>query len=303
LKPSVMPFIAANPVVRCAMTNPILKAALGYAARGWPIFPVHSIKNGCCSCGKADCARSGKHPVGTLAPNGRNSATTDPEVIKRWWGQYPKANIGIPTGPESGVVVVDIDPRNCGDPERLPGDMPHTPRAKTGGNGWHFYLTYPGDGFRFPKSLPNCAGVDLKAAGGYVLAPPSNHVSGHQYCWQITPEGTPLAPCPQWLLEIARSPQTATPIPVAAPSGMGSAYGRAALRGELTRLAQTIEGERNNALNRAAYCLGRLVAAGHLDEECVVNLLLPIGANIGLGEREVRATIQSGLRAGEVSRV
>lgn len=286
--------------------NPLLEATLDYAVRNWPVFPVWWVDNSQYACGKADCFHQGKHPIGKLAPNGRNSATMDLETIKSWWGRYPKANIGIPTGPESGLVVVDIDPRNGGHPERLPCNLPMTPIVITGGDGWHYYLAYPGDGFIFPKTLPGCEGADLKASGGYVLAPPSNHISGGQYSWQISPETTPLAPCPQWLLETAKSLESklTTPMPTANLESMGSAYGRAALRGELARLAQTPGGNRNNSLNRAAFALGRLVAAGHLEEDTVVNLLATVGANIGLGEREIRATVRSGLRAGlEVSHV
>lgn len=78
----------------------------------------------------------------------------------------------------------------------------------------------------------------------------------------------------------------------------GTPYGRAALRQELARLAQTPVGNRNNALNRAAFALGKLVAAGHLDEGTVVGLLTSLGYQIGLGTREAEKTTQSGLSAG-----
>jgi hypothetical protein len=84
--------------------NPNLRAAQKYAGQGWPVFPVWWIEGDRCGCGKVDCQHPGKHPIGQLAPNGRNSATTDLEKIKDWWGKCPKANIGIATGPESGVV-------------------------------------------------------------------------------------------------------------------------------------------------------------------------------------------------------
>lgn len=108
-----------------------LKFALDYASRGWPVFPVWQIKDGKCSCGEADCEHSGKHPLGKLAPKGRNSATTNPETIKRWWGKYPDANIAIVTGPESGLVVVDVDPRHGGNETKKKlersGNFPYPP--------------------------------------------------------------------------------------------------------------------------------------------------------------------------------
>src|SRR5688572_8635175 len=77
--------------------RPMVEHALAYAKRGWRIFPVWYMKDGRCACGKKDC-RKAKHPIGTLAPNGFKDATTDADVIRRWWSAHPDANIGIPTG-------------------------------------------------------------------------------------------------------------------------------------------------------------------------------------------------------------
>ena len=108
-------------------------AALDYAARGWPVFPVWWALGGRCACGNPDCPHPAKHPIGKLAPKGRNSATTNSETIKKWWMDYPEANIGIPTGPESGLVVVDVDPRNGGDASlkelERQGNFPSPPRS------------------------------------------------------------------------------------------------------------------------------------------------------------------------------
>jgi hypothetical protein len=170
-----------------------LEQALDYATRGWPVFPVWPIKGGKCSCGEVDCQHPGKHPIGKLAPKGRNSATTDPETIKRWWGQHPKANIGIPTGPESGLVVVDVDPRHGGldslkKLEAL-GKFPLTLKAKTGGGGWHIFLAHPGNGQKIKsRPLPGYPGIDIKGDGGYIVTPPSNHISGGSYSWEIGPD-------------------------------------------------------------------------------------------------------------------
>jgi len=280
--------------------NPRMDAALSYAARGWAVFPVWWPVGGRCACGKADCQHPAKHPLGSLAPHGVNSATNDPKVIRDWWRRAPLANIGVATGPVSGLVVLDLDPRNGGHPDRLPGSLPTTPTVRTGGGGWHYYLAHPGDGLRFPAKVPGCPGADLKAAGGYVLAPPSLHVSGRRYVWQ-TPLTQPLAPCPDWLFEAARRPEPRPTAPPPAVHGgsLGTPYGRAALRNELARLAQAPEGDRNNVLNRAAFALGKLAAAGHLPEGTVLGLLTIVAANTGLGEREVERTIASGLRAGK----
>src|SRR5258708_4797649 len=82
------------------------EGSLWYAANGFPVFLVHSAPNGRCSCGKSDCEHPGKHP---RTKHGFKDATTDPEKIKKWWGKWPDANIGIPTGAPSRLLILDID--------------------------------------------------------------------------------------------------------------------------------------------------------------------------------------------------
>jgi hypothetical protein len=283
------------------MTNPCLAAGLGYAARGWRVFPVWWVANERCACRKPDCQHPGKHPLWHPddLPSGRNSANTSPELIKHWWRRWPKANVGIATGFKSGLLVVDVDPRNGGHQDRLAARLPNTPTVFTGGEGWHYYLSHPGKGIKFPAKLPGFDGVDLKADGGYVVAPPSIHISGRRYSWQTSPD-TPLAPCPQWLIEVGRRPDLLPSPPPSAshPTPVGTPYGRAALRSELDRLNQTPEGYRNNALNRAAFSLGKLVAAGHLDKDTVISLLTTVAQGTGLPMREVERTLLSGMSAG-----
>src|ERR1700683_4275215 len=86
--------------------------ALAYASLGWQVCPCHSIgKDGRSTCGDAKCKSPGKHPR-TL--RGRNDATTDRKIIKAWWREWPDANIGIATGSESGLAVLDCDDHKGG---------------------------------------------------------------------------------------------------------------------------------------------------------------------------------------------
>jgi len=92
--------------------------------------------------------------------------------------------------------VVDVDPRNGGAEtlQRLQADLgplPPAPIVKTGGGGWHLYFAWPEGGVR-GKCGGN--GIDIKGAGGLVVAPPSVHQSGARYTWEIPPDGKPL-PC------------------------------------------------------------------------------------------------------------
>ena len=106
----------------------------------------------------------------------------------------------------TGLVVLDIDPRNGGNIKKLPGNLPLTPTVATGGGGQHYYLRHPGDSVKNAGGLAGYAGVDFKADGGCVVAPPSNHSSGRQYSWDYRPETTPLSSIPDWLLRLIQTP-------------------------------------------------------------------------------------------------
>lgn len=180
----------------------IVREALSYAERGWRVLALHSIDDyGSCTCYDPLCKKSiAKHPVGSWFPNGFKDATTDPSVIKNaFWGSH--VNIGIATGGESGVVVLDVDgeegERSLKELEHKHGPLPDTVRSKTS-RGWHYYFKHPGvevgSGANF---LP---GLDWRGDDGYVVAPPSKHASGKRYEWIVPPEHE-LAQLPDWLLE------------------------------------------------------------------------------------------------------
>jgi hypothetical protein len=203
--------------------NPFLDAALDYARRGLAVIPLHWPENGGCSCKeKAKCGTPGKHPRWHEAdlPNGVHSATTDEKIIRRWWQRWPKANVGIATGRVSGLIVVDIDPRNGGykSLKRLPGNLPITPTSRTGGKGEHYSLKYPDNGHAVKNDtdFAGFPGIDIKSDGGFIVAPPSRHISGDNYYWKINLE-TPFAPTPNWLLELIK--KEGTPERKAAPGG------------------------------------------------------------------------------------
>lgn len=165
----------------------LLHAALAYAARGWCVFPVFEISEaGTCSCWKgADCGDAGKHPYASLASHGFKDATTDVNAIRRWWAQAPHANIGIATGGRSGLVVLDMDPRHGGEAslaafEAEHGPLPATLTVATGGGGQHLCFAAPA-GETIASRAGLLPGLDVRADGGYVVAAPSNHISGNFY--------------------------------------------------------------------------------------------------------------------------
>lgn len=175
-------------------------AALALARRGKPVFPLHFVEEKRCSCGDIRCGSPGKHP---RTANGFLDATTDEPTIRNWWERWPMANIGLRTGSESGFVVLDVDPRNGGDAtladlERKHGVLPDTIESLTGGGGRHIYFAHPG-GYVKGKAQALGEGLDLKGDGGYVIAPPSLHISGRRYEWEVSSEGKSLAPLPEWI--------------------------------------------------------------------------------------------------------
>ena len=189
------------------MSNEALAAALAYAKRGWPVLPLHTPKDGRCDCRKGGCTDSGKHPRTT---NGLTGATTDPGAIRKWWRMWPDANVGVKTGAESGLVVVDADGRNGGRETLASLSLPETLTVETG-DGLHKYFQHPGG--KVPSNSGILPGIDRKGDGGYVVAPPSLHANGRRYCFlEEWPAGRPLAALPQFARNGTRTgPQTETP--------------------------------------------------------------------------------------------
>jgi hypothetical protein len=179
-----------------------LSAALQLAARGWRVFALHHAIDGQCSCGKAACDSIGKHP---RTINGLKDASTDAQQIARWWQKWPHANIGVRTGGCSNIVVIDIDPRHGGSEslaalEQQYGALPPTVESLTGGGGRHLIFAHPGQIIRNRSGVR--PGIDVRADGGYVVGPPSNHASGQQYGWRAGHAPQELSPAllPSWLL-------------------------------------------------------------------------------------------------------
>jgi hypothetical protein len=175
-------------------------AALLLAARGWSVVPIHNVTAGRCSCRRSQCPSAGKHP--RVRWERWTTRAARPTEIEAWWDRWPDANVGVITGWVSALVVVDIDPRHGGDTalaalEAEEEALPLTVTSVTGGGGRHFYFAHP---THLVPSRPLAAGIDLKAEGGPVVAPPSRHASGDTYRW-LPGRGLDrdLAAMPEWL--------------------------------------------------------------------------------------------------------
>jgi Bifunctional DNA primase/polymerase, N-terminal len=132
-------------------------AAVGYAARGIPVLPLHyplphhsdlqpvgddqppAVTPGC-SCRDPSCGQLGKHPLGNLVPHGVKDATCNRARILAWWTRHPQANIGLATGHRFDVLDVDGPTGTQAIQELAAEHGLHSsgPLVRTGGGGWHY---------------------------------------------------------------------------------------------------------------------------------------------------------------------
>jgi hypothetical protein len=278
--------------------NPLLNAALAYAARGIPVLPVHhpTSRPGRelgCSCGDPGCGSVGKHPI---TAHGLHDASTNREQLERWWRRSRQANVGLATGHLFDVLDID-GPTGERSIARLSAQHPFGPPGplvRTGRGGWHLYLAPTGLGNPKPQGLEQ---VDWRGLGGYVLAPPSRHASGERYRW-VRDLDTPIPQVPPALRERLERPQPpqSTARPSVPPLAPGHPYGQRALEARLAEVAHAPRGERNRTLYTAGLRLFSLVAGGVLDRAQVEAGLLAAAERSGLLREEpaqTRTTIRS----------
>lgn len=239
-------------------------AAAYYATTfGWSVFPLHSIgaagsSAGACTCSRPDCGSPAKHP---RVPGGFKSATRDLDQIARWWTEWPDANVGLATGTLSGFDALDIDVAKLGEQtlaelEAAHGALPVTVVSNTGGGGRHALFVHA-EGLGISRERVG-AGLDVRADGGYIVAPPSIHASGRSYAWDALtrPGEVEIAPWPAWLLDLARSPVAVAhaPAPQAAAGyvALGDRVKRASAY--LARMPAGVSGENGHGATWKAAC-------------------------------------------------
>jgi len=180
--------------------SPLLAEALRLRALGLSVIPLHAPGMPLPKGREPDSA--GKAPMIPWKAY-QNRLATEGE-IHRWWSQWPHANIGVVTGKVSGVVVVDVDGPEGQATLRTLAPVPPTWRSRTG-KGEHLWFKHPGGATiqNFAKRRP---GLDLRADGGLVVAPPSRHPSGVLYEWALAPEDVDLADPPPWFFDLLHPP-------------------------------------------------------------------------------------------------
>lgn len=270
-----------------------LRAALKLAAQGVAVFPC-----------------KGKRP---LPQSWRAESTTSEQQIKSWFKRWPSASPAIDLA-KSPWIVVDLDgPGGFADWDEIrPGGDIDPPYVNTPSGGRHLYFvrgdwTHGNARGALPKKRDH-EGIDIRGCGGYVLAPGAETDAGRYTCGPILLEEAP--PVPAWLVEVLSSKPEPEQEPELLPSTRTApsqdrqrSYGETALAAEAARVARCPSGGRNEALNRAAFSLGQLVAGGCLSESEVRSALEGAAVACKLakedGLKSVRATISSGLKSGK----
>jgi bifunctional DNA primase/polymerase-like protein/primase-like protein len=185
------------------MNNTMLDAALGYAARGWQIFPATRSKTG---------YSVEKRGFDNGKPWGR---TSDPEVIRNYWKRIPHANIGLAMGAISGVFDIECD--TCaGHPnlkqdgavslaelETKHGSLPATLMFISPSGSVHRLFRHPGADFRVEHSTSKLGiGIDVIGDGFMSVVPPSRKGKG-RYEWI---NDLPVADASPWLIKMVLRP-------------------------------------------------------------------------------------------------
>ncbi len=181
----------------------LMLEALDYAASDWAVFPL---------------LPNTKRPA---TEHGLKDASTDHDTIREWWSRWPNANIGIALPPE--LVAVDIDVKDVDGHATMAelaaphGGLPGTLTVETTTGGWHLYFKKPPE-VRVKNRAGIRPGIDVRAHGGYLVAPPSV-IDGRAYQWH---GNSPMVDCPQWLLDVLTEEKKATTSPATAPQALQS---------------------------------------------------------------------------------
>jgi hypothetical protein len=279
---------------------PTLPAALALAAEGYPVFLLGRSKRpvaNCAHCPKAEIdPEHDPEACGHLTCHGFYAATRDPDRITAMHNRVPGGLLAIRTGRICDLAVIDIDPRNGGAIDR--DLMPPTRAVRTGSGGWHLYYRHPGGALA--AKLRDHPGVDIKADGGYVVAPPSIHPSTRQPYRRIGDRE--VSEMPRALAELSRPVEpapTATPAGTVTPlhRGAGISDPAALLAANLAAIANAPEGTRRHAVYGAARGVARMVAVGAITANDAHTALYDAGRAAGQTDRDTRAAIAGGFRA------
>ncbi len=271
------PFDVLAALIRVDRSPHLAVAARSLAAAGVPVFP---------------CLVEGKRP---LTRRGFLDASSDPEQVAAWWSRTPNANIGIPTGAASGVVVVDVDvhgPRDGRVAYQRATDAGLVDGAgllvRTPTGGAHVY--FPATPGREQRSWQAAdVGVDFRGDGGYIIAPPSRRIiDGNVRRYQVAD----IAAHSVGTVDAARLRDFLDPRPVVPPRAEGTAM---VVDGK--RLAAWVAGRGEGERNRGLFWAACRLAENGVSPSDALDALGAAAQSAGLGDREITTTVRSAYRA------
>lgn len=166
---------------------------------GFPVFPCReTLKN----------ARVRKSPY---ISGGYKSASRDEKQIRDWWYKFPNALVGVPTGRETGIFIIDIDIGDNKDGEasfaKLFDGDPNTCQTITPSGGRHIIFQYPQElEYTISADKRFGEGIDIRNDGGYVIWAGSNTVKGdYRFKEGHSPQEVGFTPIPPKLLTALKS--------------------------------------------------------------------------------------------------
>lgn len=290
----------------------MLMVALWWARKDVPVLPLHYPLDGVCSCGRSNCDNPAKHPIANLTPHGLNDATTDVEVIRDWWAQYPYANIGVRTGVVFDLIDID-SAQGAATFEKLRAEhgMPANLGIAQSGRaegGMHIYTVAGGQkALHGGKTSP--PGIDVKGRGGYAVVAPSIHISGRRYEWvdnrfdngDIVGDATWEAFYQALIVKPQRAPAAPRPT-TEIHRDAADAYGRAVLARASGLVLGAGKGHRWQTLaTEAVPLVARGIEGGCIDRDGGIRELEDAARKAGLGSAEVdriNALVDNMLSAG-----
>jgi hypothetical protein len=310
--------------VNDALSGRRLRAALAFAARGWPVFPLTAgakkpLRH-CPQCnrksseyvphrGIEDCP----HPADIC--HGFHAASTDPERIEDWGRRFPDMNVGISTGP-ARLVVVDLDTNKAGEAPPPPYNVPgvqdggdvfalalerygvafpgDTLIVSTPSKGLHLYWRLP-DSITVNKSEGGFGwNVDVRAALSYIVAPTSTTPDGEYK--RISGAHIPLM-APAWLLHhldgTGHMPKPPAPRPAARSYRPTASVGRVGITDLATQLAAAPVGQRHKVLCTVTTAAAYLVVAGRCTEHEMRAEIHSAGRAADRDENEIDTAIET----------
>ena len=253
---------------------PLPVAARRFAQAGVPVFP---------------CAPSGKNP---LTEHGFHDATTSLGQVESWWWRFPAANIGMPTGAASGVVVVDVDVHGVDGYDAFR-------RARQAGlvNGWEalvrsptggLHVYYPAADDEQPSWQAGKAGIDFRGDRGYIIVPPSRRVIDGETAWYRLAS---LSPTPGRALDAAALRTFLDP---PRPPRRLREQGHSPGRTDPLKLAKWLGGEHTDR-NHKLFWASCVLAEEGVPYRDVLDAMLTV-SQPDFGQREIARTVASGYK-------